>query len=49
VTQAHHQEAKIRPKMVEALKKEFGHLGLKFSIGGQISFDVFPIGVYHVP
>lgn len=30
--------------MVEALKKEFGHLNMTFSIGGQISFDVFPKG-----
>lgn len=34
----------IRKNMVEALKKEFGHLNLTFSIGGQISFDVFPKG-----
>jgi phosphomannomutase len=30
--------------MVELMEKEFGDLGLKFSIGGQISFDCFPIG-----
>lgn len=30
--------------MVETLRKEFGDLGLIYSIGGQISFDVFPIG-----
>ncbi|KAH3903237.1 phosphomannomutase SEC53 SCDLUD_000858 [Saccharomycodes ludwigii] len=35
---------KIREKMVEALKKEFPDYGLTFSIGGQISFDVFPTG-----
>ncbi|CEP64961.1 phosphomannomutase SEC53 LALA0_S15e01288g [Lachancea lanzarotensis] len=34
----------IRAKFVEALKKEFSHLKLTFSIGGQISFDVFPTG-----
>lgn len=34
----------IRAKFVEALKKEFQHLKLTFSIGGQISFDVFPTG-----
>ena len=33
-----------RQKMVEALKREFPDLGLTFSIGGQISFDVFPTG-----
>jgi len=26
------------------LKQEFPDLGVKYSIGGQISFDVFPIG-----
>jgi len=35
---------KIRPTMVEALKKEFPDFGLTYSIGGQISFDVFPNG-----
>ncbi|KAG0746225.1 hypothetical protein G6F57_004029 [Rhizopus arrhizus] len=34
----------IRVKFVEALKKEFSHLSLTYSIGGQISFDVFPTG-----
>ena len=29
---------------METLKQNFGHLGLTFSIGGQISFDVFPQG-----
>mmetsp|Transcript_18585 Transcript_18585/g.30310 ORF Transcript_18585/g.30310 Transcript_18585/m.30310 type:complete len:249 (-) Transcript_18585:934-1680(-) len=43
--EAFDKEAKIREKMVEALDKEFGEkFGLKFSIGGQISFDVFPKG-----
>ncbi|KAL2109761.1 hypothetical protein VUR80DRAFT_2056 [Thermomyces stellatus] len=37
-------EHKIREKFVEVLKEKFGHLGLTFSIGGQISFDVFPTG-----
>ncbi|ORX68262.1 sec53p [Linderina pennispora] len=37
-------EHKIREKFVEALEKEFPDYGLKYSIGGQISFDVFPIG-----
>ncbi|KIV99195.1 uncharacterized protein PV09_09146 [Verruconis gallopava] len=37
-------EHKIREKFVEALKKEFPDLGLTYSIGGQISFDVFPTG-----
>jgi len=34
----------IRTKFVEALKKEFPDYGLTYSIGGQISFDVFPTG-----
>jgi phosphomannomutase len=34
----------IRKNMVEAMRKEFGALDLTFSIGGQISFDVFPLG-----
>ncbi|GFY92588.1 phosphomannomutase [Actinidia rufa] len=34
----------IRPKMVSVLREKFSHLNLTFSIGGQISFDVFPQG-----
>ncbi|GMN69696.1 hypothetical protein TIFTF001_038741 [Ficus carica] len=34
----------IRPKMVSVLRERFAHLNLTFSIGGQISFDVFPQG-----
>ncbi|GAX18198.1 phosphomannomutase [Fistulifera solaris] len=34
----------VRKNMVEAMKKEFADLGLTYSIGGQISFDVFPNG-----
>ena len=34
----------VRQKMVEAMKKEFADLNLTYSIGGQISFDVFPRG-----
>ena len=30
--------------MVNAMKEKFAHLKLRFSIGGQISFDVFPEG-----
>ena len=42
------QEHNIRSKMIQALKEKFGHLGLTYSIGGQISFDVFPTGQsYH--
>ena len=31
-----------RPNMVEVLKEKFADLNLTYSIGGQISFDVFP-------
>lgn len=34
----------IRETFVQKLKERFGHLGLRYSIGGQISFDVFPEG-----
>ncbi|KAJ2366826.1 Phosphomannomutase 1 [Coemansia sp. RSA 2610] len=34
----------VRKKFVLALKKEFPDYGLQYSIGGQISFDVFPVG-----
>ena len=30
--------------MISALEAKFSHLNLKYSIGGQISFDVFPQG-----
>ena len=38
------KDAKVREKFVEALQKEMADLNLQFSIGGQISFDVFPKG-----
>jgi phosphomannomutase len=34
----------VRGQMVSVLSKKFAHLDLRFSIGGQISFDVFPRG-----
>jgi len=34
----------IRSTMVSKLKEEFGEYNLTYSIGGQISFDVFPQG-----
>ncbi|KAF9585399.1 Phosphomannomutase [Lunasporangiospora selenospora] len=37
-------EHKIREKFVAALREEFPDYGLTYSIGGQISFDVFPTG-----
>ncbi|XP_043499600.1 phosphomannomutase 2 [Polistes fuscatus] len=37
-------ENHVRQKFIQALKKEFPNLALTYSIGGQISFDVFPVG-----
>ncbi|KAJ8681858.1 hypothetical protein QAD02_017650 [Eretmocerus hayati] len=37
-------ENHIREKFIQAIKKEFPDLPLTYSIGGQISFDVFPNG-----
>ncbi|GFP52503.1 hypothetical protein ACSS6W_003430 [Trichoderma asperelloides] len=42
--EAYDKDAKVREKFVAVLKEKFGDLGLTFSIGGQISFDVFPTG-----
>lgn len=38
------KEHNIRSKLVNALKENFADYGLTYSIGGQISFDVFPTG-----
>ncbi|KAJ3049841.1 Phosphomannomutase [Rhizophlyctis rosea] len=38
------KQHRIREKFVEALKAEFSDYSLTYSIGGQISFDVFPTG-----
>ncbi|EGG08151.1 uncharacterized protein MELLADRAFT_105097 [Melampsora larici-populina 98AG31] len=38
------KKTQIRAKFVEKLRKEFADYGLTYSIGGQISFDVFPSG-----
>lgn len=38
------KENKIRETFVAALKEKFPDFGLTYSIGGQISFDVFPTG-----
>ena len=38
------QKHNIRKDMVNVLKEKFGHYNLTYSIGGQISFDVFPAG-----
>ncbi|KAG0240487.1 phosphomannomutase [Mortierella sp. GBAus27b] len=37
-------EHKLREKFVAALQNEFPDYGMTYSIGGQISFDVFPTG-----
>lgn len=37
-------ERGIRANMVKAMQQEFADLNLTYSIGGQISFDVFPTG-----
>ncbi|KAH7929131.1 eukaryotic phosphomannomutase [Leucogyrophana mollusca] len=42
--QAYDKEHQVRAAFVSALKAKFAHLGLTYSIGGQISFDVFPQG-----
>lgn len=41
---AYDNEHKVREKMIQALEKEFHDINLSYSIGGQISFDVFPNG-----
>eukprot|EP01006_Ploeotia_vitrea_P035567 TRINITY_DN65896_c9_g1_i1.p2 TRINITY_DN65896_c9_g1~~TRINITY_DN65896_c9_g1_i1.p2 ORF type:complete len:258 (-),score=157.35 TRINITY_DN65896_c9_g1_i1:322-1095(-) len=38
------EEHKVREKFVAVLEEKFADLGFKYSIGGQISFDVFPVG-----
>ncbi|KAI0871037.1 eukaryotic phosphomannomutase [Hypoxylon argillaceum] len=35
---------RIRATLIEKLKEKFPDLGLTYSIGGQISFDIFPTG-----
>jgi len=37
-------EHKIREKFVQSLQEKFSSFSLTYSIGGQISFDVFPKG-----
>ncbi len=39
-----HQEHGLREKFVKVLREKFPDYGLTYSIGGQISFDVFPHG-----
>ena len=42
--EAYDKVHKIRETFVTVLKERFGDMGLTFSIGGQISFDIFPSG-----
>ncbi|AEO70387.1 51c0bf5b-f943-4abb-a066-1b2073b64dff [Thermothielavioides terrestris] len=42
--EAYDKQHGVRKAFVEKLRERFGHLGLTFAIGGQISFDVFPNG-----
>lgn len=42
--EAYDKEHNVRSKLVDALKENFADYGLTYSIGGQISFDVFPTG-----
>ncbi|KAI6250230.1 Phosphomannomutase [Erysiphe necator] len=37
-------EHKIREKFISAIQNKFADIGLTYSIGGQISFDIFPTG-----
>jgi phosphomannomutase len=41
---AYDEEHGVRTAMVEAMRAEFAEMDLTFSIGGQISFDLFPTG-----
>jgi len=38
------KEKGVRSDMVAELEEKFANSGLKFSIGGQISIDIFPVG-----
>lgn len=42
--EAFDKTANVRRDFVAVLKKEFPDYGLTYSIGGQISFDIFPTG-----
>ncbi|KAA8909225.1 hypothetical protein TRICI_004596 [Trichomonascus ciferrii] len=42
--EAYDKQHSVRAKMVSALKEQFPDFSLTYSIGGQISFDVFPTG-----
>lgn len=42
--EAYDKDANVRAKMVQVLQQKFHDYDLTYSIGGQISFDVFPRG-----
>ncbi|PVI03806.1 eukaryotic phosphomannomutase [Periconia macrospinosa] len=42
--EAYDKQHNIRHTMIAALKQAFPDIGLTYSVGGQISFDVFPTG-----
>merc|ERR1719215_1468742 len=42
--EAYDKEHGIRSNMIKAMQKEFADYDLTYSIGGQISFDLFPRG-----
>ncbi|KZV72221.1 phosphomannomutase [Peniophora sp. CONT] len=42
--QAYDNEHNLREAFIKALKEKFPDYGLTYSIGGQISFDIFPTG-----
>lgn len=41
---AYDDHHKVRQQMIDVLRREFADIDLTYSIGGQISFDVFPHG-----
>lgn len=41
------KESRVLEKFKETVEREFADFNLKFSIGGQISFDIFPIVFSH--
>ncbi|KAI0977971.1 hypothetical protein GJ496_012006 [Pomphorhynchus laevis] len=44
IFEAYDKVHQIRKNMIQSMTEEFSHLDIVYSIGGQISFDVFPRG-----
>eukprot|EP00696_Hemimastix_kukwesjijk_P010131 gnl/Hemi2/2272_TR808_c0_g3_i1.p1 gnl/Hemi2/2272_TR808_c0_g3~~gnl/Hemi2/2272_TR808_c0_g3_i1.p1 ORF type:complete len:253 (-),score=86.58 gnl/Hemi2/2272_TR808_c0_g3_i1:87-845(-) len=44
VWHSYDEQHAVRATMVAHMQQRLAHLGLKFSIGGQTGFDVFPVG-----